>query len=138
MLLVAERGRIDLGEPANDGESGDLRLRREPALDRRQMRIELRGHANARLVMPFRLAMSRARLDGRARRAERARKRQWISRRCADRRGETPLADALAELFLRRADLREQRHRIEIAIRLAQPALDRSPHFRMRQRSLIT
>src|SRR5205809_599636 len=42
MLLVAERGRIDLGDPANGGESGDLRLRREPALDRRQMRIERR------------------------------------------------------------------------------------------------
>ena len=41
MLLSAERGRIDLGEPSHDGERGELRLGRKPALDRRQMRIEL-------------------------------------------------------------------------------------------------
>ena len=43
MLLIAERGWIDRGEPAHDGERRDLRLRPEPALDRRQMRIELGG-----------------------------------------------------------------------------------------------
>ena len=61
MLLIAERGWIDRGEPAHDGERRDLRFGREPALDRRQIRI-------------IRPAMCGAHLDGLGRRAERSRK----------------------------------------------------------------
>lgn len=43
MLLIAKRGWIDRSAPAHDGKRRDLRLRREPALDRHQMRIEGRG-----------------------------------------------------------------------------------------------
>src|SRR5271166_1909779 len=87
MLLIAKRGWIDRGEPAHDGERRDLRFRREPALDRRQMRIELGGHAYPFLVTPFRPAMCGAHLDGLGRRAERSRKadrigREWGGRRC--------------------------------------------------------
>jgi hypothetical protein len=42
-LLRLRTRNIDRGEPANDGESGDLWLGREPDLDRSQMWIELRG-----------------------------------------------------------------------------------------------
>src|SRR5437016_465482 len=53
MLLIAKRGWIDRGEPAHNGERRDLRLRREPTLDRRQMRIERGGHAYPFLVTPL-------------------------------------------------------------------------------------
>ncbi len=33
MLLVAERARFDLGEPAHDGATRDIRLDREPYLN---------------------------------------------------------------------------------------------------------
>jgi len=54
MLLAAERGWIDLGEPAHDAERCELRLGRKPAFDRRQMRIELRRHAYALFVLALR------------------------------------------------------------------------------------
>ena len=80
MLLIAKRGWIDRGEPAHNGERRDLRLHREPTLDRRQMRIELGGHAHAFLVTPLRPAMSGAHLGGLGRRAKRSRKPEWIGR----------------------------------------------------------
>lgn len=43
-LLLAKRSWIDRGEPAHDGERRDLGLRRKPAFDCRQVRIELGGH----------------------------------------------------------------------------------------------
>src|SRR5215211_831687 len=137
MLLIAERGWIDRGEPAHDGERCDLRLRREPALDRRQMRIELGRHAYPFLVTPFWPAMCGAHLGGLGRRAERSRKPEWIGRDWVGRRCKTALADPLAELVLCRADLGQQRHRIETAIGLAQPPLDGLGQLGMSQRSLV-
>jgi hypothetical protein len=96
MLFIAERGWIDCGEPAHDGERRDLRLRREPALDRRQIRIELGGHAYPFLVTPFRPAMSGAHFGGLGRRAERSRKPERIARGWGGRRCKATLADPLA------------------------------------------
>ena len=58
-------------------------------------------------------------LDGRA---ERSRKTERIDRG-GDRCCETALADPLTELVLCRADLSQQRHRVETAIGLAQRPL---------------
>jgi hypothetical protein len=64
MLLVAEHRRIDRGEPAHDGQCSELRLDGEPVLDGREMGIELRGHANALFVSPFRPAVRRPHFGG--------------------------------------------------------------------------
>jgi hypothetical protein len=72
MLFVAEHRRIDRGEPANDGQCGELRLDGEPVLDRPEMEIKLRGHANAFFVLPFRPAMRGPHLGSLCRRAERS------------------------------------------------------------------
>ena len=137
MLLIAKRGRINRGKPAHNGEGRDLRLRREPAVDRRQIRIELGGHAYPFLVTPFRPAMCGAHLGGLGRRAKRSRKLEWIGRGWGGRGCKTALADPLAELVLCRADLGQQRHRIEPAIGLAQPPLDGLRQLGMSQRSLV-
>ena len=50
MLLVTERDGIHLGELVNDGERGELRLGCKPDFYPRQMRIELRRHADSFLV----------------------------------------------------------------------------------------
>src|SRR4029453_14662626 len=100
MLLLAKRSWIDRGEPAHDGERRDLRLRRKPALECRQMRIELGGHAYPFLVTPFRPAMCGAHLGGLVRRTERLRKPSWIGREWFGHRCKTALADPLAEGLL--------------------------------------
>ena len=133
MLLTAERGRIDLGEPSHDAERGELWLGRKPAFNRRQMRIELRGHAYALFVLALWPPMGGAHLSRRRRGAERLCKDQWIDRRRAGSRTNTALANPLAELVLTSADLGQQCHRIETAIGLAQPTLDRLRQLRMRQ-----
>ena len=137
MLLIAKPDWIDRGEPAHDGERRDMRLGREPALDRRQMRIELGRHAYPFLVTPFRLAMCGAHFGGLGRRAKRPRKPEWIGREWGGRHCKTALGDPLAELVLCRADLRQQCHRIETAIGLAQPPLDGRGQLGMSQRSLV-
>src|SRR5262245_5591606 len=137
MLLIAKRGWIDRGEPTHNGKRRDLRLRREPKLDRRQMRIEFGGHAYPFLVTPFRPAMSGAHLGGLGRRAERSGKLKRMGRQWGGRGCKTALADPLAEHVLCRADLGQQRHRIEAAIGPAQPPFDGLGQLWMSQRSLV-
>ncbi|WP_157681667.1 hypothetical protein [Bradyrhizobium sp. ORS 285] len=71
ILLVAERQGINGGEPAHDGQCSELRLDGEPALDRREMGIELGRHANALFVSPFRQAVRSPHLGGLCRVAKR-------------------------------------------------------------------
>ena len=78
MLFVAERIGRDLGETSDDGQGRELRLGREPALDDSQMRVELRGHAHARLVCSLLATMRGANLSGRRARAKPLRERQRI------------------------------------------------------------
>src|SRR5258705_3266494 len=73
-LPVAEGVWIDGGKAADDGERGELRLGREPAFDRCQIWIELRGHPDPRLVFPLCASVRAARLTGFDRHAERLRK----------------------------------------------------------------
>ena len=125
MLLVAKHRGINRGEPVHDGQCRELRLDGEPVLDGREMGIELRGHANALFVSPFRPAVRGPHFGGFCRRAERSGERERISRRYGGNLRKTALADPFAELFLRRADRGKQLYGIESPIRLAQTALDR-------------
>jgi len=95
MLLIAERRRINRGEPAHDGQCSELRLDGEPVIDRREMGIELRGHTNAFFVSPFRPAVRGPHLGVLCRRAERSGERERINRYLGSRR-KTTLADPFA------------------------------------------
>jgi hypothetical protein len=68
---------------------------------------------------------------------ERSRKPKRIGREWGGCGCKTALADPLAEFVLCRADLGQQRHRIETAIGLAQPPLDGLGKLWVSQRSLV-
>jgi hypothetical protein len=126
VLLVAECSGRDLGEAADDSLRRDLRLGRQPVLDRRQMRIELRRHAHAGLVFALRTSMRSAHFAASTgRRAERAREGKRVSRLRFRRRWRQPaLGDPITQFLLCRTYFCKQQHRIEAAIRLAQAPLD--------------
>src|SRR5262245_66628283 len=119
MLLVAEGIRIDRSQPAQDRERGDLRLSREPVLDRGQMRVQLRGHAHARLVLAFHTPVRRANLASACTRCERACEGERVCRAGISCRRKPPPSNALAQLVLAPTDYGGPRPPNEIDMGLA-------------------
>ena len=78
MLLVAELLGVPLAQSADDGERGQLRLAGKPALDRGDVRVEYRRHADPLLVAPLGPPVCRAQLARLDRLAERPRKDRRI------------------------------------------------------------
>jgi len=74
MLLWPELIGVALCKSFDDRKGRELRLGHEPAFDYCQMWIELRGHADPRLVFPLCASVRAARLAGFDRHAERLRK----------------------------------------------------------------
>src|SRR5260370_34724439 len=83
MLSRPELLGMFLAQPADDGECSQLRLRSEPVLDRGNVRVELRRHANPRLVRPMGSPVRGTRIVDLRRRAERLRESGCIRRRAA-------------------------------------------------------
>ena len=78
MLSRPELLGVFLAQPDDDGERGELRLRRKPGLDRGNVRVELGWHANPRFIRPLGSPVRGTRLAGSDRRAERARKNNCV------------------------------------------------------------
>jgi hypothetical protein len=78
MLFLAELLWVPLAQSTDDGERGQLRLRSKPALDRGDMRVEHRRHADPLLVAPLGPPVCRALLARLDRFAERLRKGRCI------------------------------------------------------------
>jgi len=136
MLLVAKLFGMALRQTGDDGYGGQLWFRREPSLDQRHVWVELRRHSDPLLVTPFRPPMRGTRLTTRELIAELSGECGGRRDRAAHDRGHIAFSsgslsesasrttvDAIAEFLLRCADLRQQRHRIERVILLAQPLL---------------
>jgi hypothetical protein len=78
MLFFAELLWVPLAEWTDDGERGQLRLRSKPALNRGDMRVEHRRHADPLLLAPLGPPVCRALLARLDRFAERLRKGRCI------------------------------------------------------------
>jgi hypothetical protein len=78
MLFRPKLLRVFLGQPADDGERGQLWLHNKPVLDRGNVRVEFGRHANPCLIRPLEASMGGARIAGLHRGAERLRKRDRV------------------------------------------------------------
>ena len=78
MLSRPKMLRVFLGQPADDGERGQLWLHNQPVPDRGNVRVKLGRHANPCLIMPLGTPVGATRIACLHCGAERLRKRDCV------------------------------------------------------------